>query len=73
MPVIFRPAFKISMLSRFLKVAITMPNVVDQIYNGRFAPEFCVSMRKNEEKVHWRKTSYSNFTYIFPLVLLFIS
>ena len=34
------------MFSRFLKVAIAMPHLMNKFYNGRFAPEFSDSMLK---------------------------
>ena len=34
------------MFSRFLKVAIAMSKFKNEVYNGKFSPEFSVSMLK---------------------------
>ena len=44
------------MFSRFLKVAIATSNLMNEVYNGGFSPEFSVSM----------------FKEIFPLVLDYV-
>ena len=46
MSVLFRNSFRTAMFSRFLKVAIAMPHLMNKFYNGRFAPEFSDSMLK---------------------------
>ena len=46
MSVLFRRSSKTAMLSRFLKVAIATSNVMNEVYNGGFVPEFSVSMLK---------------------------
>ena len=46
MPVFFRPSFKTAIFSRFLKVTIATSSFMNEVYNGRFAPEFRVSMLK---------------------------
>ena len=46
MSVLFRRSFKTAIFSRFLKVAIATSNFMNEVYNGRFAPEFSVSMLK---------------------------
>ena len=38
--------FKTAIFSRFLMVAIAMTNVMNEVYNGGFAPEFSLSMLK---------------------------
>ena len=44
--VLFRRSSKTAMLSRFLKVAIATSNLTNEVYNGRFSPEFSVSKLK---------------------------
>ena len=39
--------------SRFLKVAIATSNFMNEVYNGRFAPEFSVSMLKETIALVW--------------------
>ena len=39
-------SFKTAILSRFSKVAIATSNFMNEINNGRFAPELSVSMLK---------------------------
>ena len=46
MSVLFRCSSKTGMLSRYLKVAIATTNVMNEVYNGGFLPEFSVSMSK---------------------------
>ena len=46
MSVLFRRSFKTAIFFRFLKVAIAMSNLMNEFYNGGFAPEFSVSMLK---------------------------
>ena len=46
MSAIFRHSSKISMLSRFAKVATATSNFMNEIYNGIFSPEFSVSLLK---------------------------
>ena len=46
MSVLFRRSFKTAIFSRFLKVAIAMSNLMNEFYNGGFAPVFSVSMLK---------------------------
>ena len=46
MSVLFRLSFKTAIFSRSLKVAIAMSNLMNEFYNGGFAPEFSVSMLK---------------------------
>ena len=44
MSVLFRHSFKTAIFSRFSKVAIATSNFRKEFYNGRFVPEFSVSM-----------------------------
>ena len=46
MSVLFRRFFRTAIFSRFSKVAIATSNVMNEFYNGRFLPEFSVSMLK---------------------------
>ena len=46
MSVLFRRSFKTAMFSRFLKVVIAKSNVINEVNNGGFAPQFSVSMSK---------------------------
>ena len=46
MSVLFRRLFRTAIFSRFSKVAIATSNFMNEFYNGRFAPEFSVSMLK---------------------------
>ena len=46
MVVLFRRSFKAAIFSRFLKVAVGKSNFINEVCNGRFAPEFRVSMLK---------------------------
>ena len=46
MSVLFRWSFKTAIFGRFLKVAIATSNLMSEVYNGGFAPEFSVSMLK---------------------------
>ena len=46
MSVLFRGSFRTVVFSRFLKVAIVTSNFINKLYNGKFAPEFSVSMLK---------------------------
>ena len=51
MSVLFRCSFKTGMFSRFLKVAISTSNFLNEVYNGGFVTEFNVSMlKKNHRK-----------------------
>ena len=51
--VFFRRSFKTAMFSRFLKVAITTSNVMNEVYNGRFSPELSDSMLKKIIVLVW--------------------
>ena len=44
--VLYRPSFKTVILSRYLKVGIVTSYSMDKVFNGRFEPEFSVSMLK---------------------------
>ena len=46
MSVLFRRSSKTAMFSRFLKVAITASNFMNEVCNGGFSPELNVSMLK---------------------------
>ena len=46
MSAFFRRSSKTAMLSRFLKVAMAMSNFMNEVYNGRFLPEFSILMLK---------------------------
>ena len=46
MSVLFRRSFKTAIFSRFLKVAIVTSNLMNDVYNGGFLPEFSISMLK---------------------------
>ena len=39
MSVLFRGSFKSAIFSRFLKVALTTSNCMNEVYNGGIAPE----------------------------------
>ena len=38
--ILFRRSFKTAIFRRFLKLAIATSNLVNEVYNGRFMPEF---------------------------------
>ena len=44
--VLFRRFFRTAIFSRFSKVVIATSNFMNEFYNGRFSPEFSVSMLK---------------------------
>ena len=46
MSILFRRCFKTAIFSRFLKVAIATSDFMNEVYNGKFVPEFSVSMLK---------------------------
>ena len=46
MSVLFRRSFKTTIFSTFLKVALATSNFMNEFYDGRFKPEFSVSMLK---------------------------
>ena len=46
MSVLFRRFFKITVFSRFLKVAKATSHFMNEVYNGGFVSEFSVSMFK---------------------------
>ena len=46
MSALFRRSFKSIIFRRFLKVPIATSNFMNEVYNGRFAPEFSVSVLK---------------------------
>ena len=46
MSVTFRHSLITAIFSRFLKVAIATSDIMNEVYNGGFAPEFSVSMLK---------------------------
>ena len=46
MSVLFRHSSKTAMLSRFFKIAIATLKFMNEVYNGRFLPEFSISMLK---------------------------
>ena len=53
MSVLFRDSSKTAMLSRLLMVAIATSNFMNEVYNGRFSPEFSVSMLKEIIMLVW--------------------
>ena len=50
---LFRHSFKTAIFSRFLKVAIATSNFTNEVYNGRFEPEFSVSVLKKNIALVW--------------------
>ena len=46
MSILFRHFSKTERFSRFLKVAVATSNFMKEVYNGRFLPEFSVSIIK---------------------------
>ena len=53
MSVLFRRSSKSAKFSRFLKVAVATSNFMNEVYKGRFSPEFSVSVLKEIIALVW--------------------
>ena len=53
MSVLFTCTFETALFSRFLKVAIAMSKFMNEVYDGRFASEYKVSMSKEIIVLVW--------------------
>ena len=53
MSVFFKCSFRSAIFSMFSKVAIATSNLMNEFYNGGFAPEFSVSMLKETITQVW--------------------